>query len=322
MSKDTPSISVVITAYNSAAFLNDAVDSVLRQTLQPSEIVVIDDGSIDDTAMIAQSYANVGLRHIRQDNQGEGAARNRGILETSGEWIAFLDADDIWLDDKIQRQVEFAQSHPGTDMVSGHKIWWDVDENSRQLVKYGQVPAGNLYRELTVHNLVGGPSLMLIRRVMFEKAGVFRTDLRFGADWEMWLRIAKHTTIGFVDSPLIIYRWHKSNVSTKYMNQRVKIVEDISLDAIRSYRSPTTQIALYLRVKSRSQVDLTYESMRANSGWIRNLGHALCAFMIYPFENPGKKLRLILNSVLGKQIYNALKSKFLPTEEVEEWSLG
>ncbi len=168
MSKDLPRISAIITAYNSEAYLDDAIKSVLRQTLRPSEIVVIDDGSTDDSAKVAQSYANVGLRYVGQDNQGQGAARNRGIRETDGEWIAFLDADDIWSDDKLQRQLEFAESHPEIRMVSGNKLWWDVEENSYRLVRYGQVSAKNFYKELIVKNIVGGTSLMLIRRALFE----------------------------------------------------------------------------------------------------------------------------------------------------------
>jgi hypothetical protein len=84
-------------------------------------------------------------------------------------------------------------------MVGGNKLWWDVEKNTQLLVKYGQVPAKYIYKELIVKNIVGDPSLMLIRRTLFEQAGLFRTDLRIGADWEMWLRIAKYTSIGFIE---------------------------------------------------------------------------------------------------------------------------
>ncbi len=313
-----PRISVIITAYNSEAFLNDAIRSILRQTLRPAEIVVIDDGSTDNTGKIAKSYASVGLRYFRQDNLGEGAARNRGIHETNGEWIAFLDADDIWSDDKLQLQVEFAQSHPEIGMVSGNKLWWDTEENTRLLVRYGQVPAKYLYKELIVKNIVGDPSIVFVRRILFEKAGLFRTDLRIGVDWEMWLRIAKYTSIGFIDASLITYRWHKSNVSHIYMDRQIKTMENISLNAIKPYEHPLGRVELYLRVKSNCQVEMTFDAMRRNTSRTKQLKHALSAFLLFPFENSGKKARLIVRSLLGPRVYNDLKSRFQSTKEIEE----
>jgi glycosyltransferase involved in cell wall biosynthesis len=322
MNTGSPRISAITCAYNSEAFLNEAIKSILRQTLQPAEIVVIDDGSTDNTAKIAQSYANIGLRYVRQDNQGEGAARNRGIRETDGEWIAFLDADDIWADDKLQRQVEFAQSHPEIEMVGGNKLRWDVEKNMCLIVRYGQVPSQNLYKELIVNNIVGDPSIMLIRRTLFEKAGLFRTDLRIGVDWEMWLRIAKHASIGFIDAPLIIYRWHKSNVSHRYMDRYIETTENIAFDAINSYEHPIIRMELYFRVKSRSQVELTFDAMQRNISRAKQLKHALSAFLLFPFEDTGKKARLILRSLLGEQVYRALKAKFQSAEEIDEKPFG
>jgi len=322
MSKSLPRISAIITAYNSEAFLKDAINSILCQTLQPAEIVLIDDGSTDDTYKIAQSYANVGLQYFRQDNQGEGAARNRGIRETEGEWIAFLDADDIWSEDKLQRQIEFVRSHPEIGMVGGNKLWWDVEKNTQLLVKYGQVPAKYITKELIVKNIVGDPSLMLIRRTLFEQAGLFRTDLRIGVDLEMWLRIAKYTSIGFIDASLVTYRWHKSNVSHRYMDRRIKTMESISLNAINSYENPMTRIELYFRVKSNSQFELTFDAMREDISRTKQLKHALIAFLLFPFEDSGKKARLILRSLLGARLYLVLKSKFQSAEEMEEKQYG
>ena len=315
MSNYNSKIDAIICAYNSEAFLTDAIKSVFRQTLQPAEIVVIDDGSTDNTAGIAQSYANSGLRYVKQNNEGEGAARNRGIRETQSEWIAFLDADDIWLDDKLQRQFDFVQTHPEVGMVGGDKLWWDVKENTHSLIKYGRVPSDRLYKELIISNVVGDPSIMLIRRVLFERAGLFRTDLRIGVDWEMWLRIAKHTTIGFIESPLITYRWHSSNVSNRFTNHRVKTMESISLDAIRLYKNPVTRIELYFRMKSRSQVELTLDSIQVHASKLKQFQHALFAFLLYPFENSGKKIRLILQSLLSERLYITLKSKLQRAEE-------
>ena len=316
MSALPPRISVVITAYNSEAFLRDAIESVLRQTLLPSEIVVIDDGSIDETAQIAQEYSEVGVRYIWQENQGEGAARNRGIQETTGEWVAFLDADDIWLDYKLQHQIEYAQSHLETGMVSGYKWWWQVEDNYRYIVRYGQVPAKKLYRELTVNNIVGCPSLMLMKREVLEKAGLFRTDLRYGTDWEMWLRMAKFASIGFVNVPLIIYRWHASNVSTQYKDHRVSDMENISSQAIGSVKPAIVRLVLHARVKSKSQLILAHAAMDDNQPRAKQFKCALSAFLWAPFDTPGKKIRLILRSILGGKIYHNLKGKHKNSNEI------
>ncbi len=282
----------------------------MRQTFQPGEIILIDDGSTDGTGSMAHSYIDAGLKYIRQDNLGEGAARNRGICEAAGDWIAFLDADDLWVEDKLRLQVEFVQSHPEVGLVSGNKLWWDMEKDSYLLVRYGQIPARNLYKELIVRNVVGDPSITLIRRNLFDKAGLFRTDLRIGVDWEMWLRIARHTSIGFIDAPLIIYRWHQGNVSHRYTAQRIRTEEVISYQAINAYKHPLVRAELYLRVKSRSQVELTLDVMAKSKSKTERLKHALRAFLLFPFEDTGEKARLLLRSLLGDQIYLALKSKF------------
>ena len=119
-------ISAVITAYNSEFFVKDAIESVLNQSLPADEIVVVDDGSSDRTSGIVKQFGGRGVRYLYQDNLGPGAARNRGVYETKGELIAFLDADDIWLEHKNQMQRDFLLKHPDVAMVSGFAWWWNV----------------------------------------------------------------------------------------------------------------------------------------------------------------------------------------------------
>src|SRR5216684_1094167 len=105
--RSRPRVSAIIPAYNGEAFVADAIESVLAQTFPVSEIVVVDDGSTDQTAEVVERYASKGVRCIRQKNQGPTAARNRGIVQTTGELLAFLDCDDIWLPEKTALQVEY-----------------------------------------------------------------------------------------------------------------------------------------------------------------------------------------------------------------------
>ena len=117
-------VSVVITTYNYERFVAAAIESVLRQTVRPDEIVVVDDGSTDATAAVVARYAARGVRYIRQANAGPGAARNRGIRETRGDLIAFLDADDRWLPDKLARQLAHLRRYPAAGLVTGGE--WQV----------------------------------------------------------------------------------------------------------------------------------------------------------------------------------------------------
>ena len=273
--------------------------------------LLVDDGSMDGTKNIAQSFDGKVLKYIWQPNQGEGAARNRGIRDASGEWIAFLDADDIWLDDKLQRQIEFVRSHPEVGLVSGNKIWWDVEKDSRHLVKYGQIPIQKLNKELIVSNVVGDPSLVLVKRDLFERAGLFRTDLRIGVDWEMWLRIARVASVGFIDAPLAIYRWHPKNVSHRYFAQRIVSEENISLDALQHYPHHFERFELYMRVRSQAQLKLAYNIIERDNSRLKQFGYAFAALLWFPFEDSGKKIRLLLRAIVGVRIYHALKSKIL-----------
>lgn len=120
MNKIKPTVSVVIPCYNGAKYLRETLDSVLAQTYQVLEVLVIDDGSTDDSAAIAESYGPP-IRMIRQPNQGESIARNRGIEEAKGDWIAFLDADDLWLPSKIEQQIRFLEEND--EVLCIHTAW-------------------------------------------------------------------------------------------------------------------------------------------------------------------------------------------------------
>jgi glycosyltransferase involved in cell wall biosynthesis len=166
------SISVIIPAYNSAAYIEAALQSALEQTYPPSEIIVIDDGSADDTAAKAGSYP---VRVLRQRNGGPAAARNAGIREATGEWIAFLDADDSWIPEKLERQVGHL-GDPALGIVSSSARW------QSGLVSTEQLWEGN--RVLT--------SCCLARRRAIVEAGYFDEDpgLISLEDYNLWLRIA------------------------------------------------------------------------------------------------------------------------------------
>lgn len=206
-----PEVSVVIPSYNSAAYLPQAVDSVLAQTFRDVEVLVIDDGSTDDTAAVMGRYGEP-VRYIRQPNGGVSRARNRGIEESRGRYVAFLDADDTWFPQKLERQLSALDGK--TDYRVCYSGFVRVDSNLAPLGVHRGNPAGaTLAGLLTQGNQVGSICTVLVDRSLFDRTGGFDPQLSQCADWDMWVRLAVHTPFLYVDESLVTYRQHGENMS-------------------------------------------------------------------------------------------------------------
>jgi glycosyltransferase involved in cell wall biosynthesis len=170
------SVSVMITVYNGSPYLAEAIESVLTQTYRPVELIVLDDGSTDGSGDIAKRYGPV-LRYIRQSRGGMSAARNSAVREARGRFLSFLDADDRFRRDKLERQMEIMESDPSIDMVFGHVSEFVSPELDP--------PARALLRQPVHDTPWRTPNLMLVRRESFERVGLFSTSLRvgIGVDW-------------------------------------------------------------------------------------------------------------------------------------------
>jgi glycosyltransferase involved in cell wall biosynthesis len=204
-----PSVSVVIPTYNYGRFIAEAIESALGQTLTALEIVVVDDGSTDDTETVLRKFGGQ-VRYVKQLNIGVSEARNRGVDETKGELIAFLDADDIWEPTKLQKQAEqFAtdnrvglvhcgmrEFHSTTDKTLGFRV-----EGSD-----GQVADELLVWERPAINVSG--SAIMVSRKAIDEVGGFDPRLKCGEDWDLCYRIARKYQVGFVPEPLVNYRIH------------------------------------------------------------------------------------------------------------------
>lgn len=218
-----PTVSVVIPTYNRARFLPGAIASIRQQSVPCAEIVVVDDGSTDDTAAVLASLGE-GIRHIRQANAGPAAARNRGIREARGEFVAFLDTDDRWLPEKIARQLQVMASHPAVALVSADMAIEDehgarmVDSNfaKRGLRAFFEqldgAPVPEAPRRLLQLNFINTSTVLARREVLLE-LDCFDTRLRYGEDLELWLRIAARHPIACVPSVQEIRVEHSSNVT-------------------------------------------------------------------------------------------------------------
>lgn len=208
-------ISVVIPVYNGAKYIAQAVESVWAQDYAPLEVIVVDDGSTDETAAVLDSLEKQGpLRVIRQSNSGRSAARNRGIRESSGEWIAFLDADDYWLPGKLNAQFSALEKGQGDFAYSGTVV---VDDDGRWIRERPVTPSSCLINELIWGNRFATPTVV-VRKSLLQVTGAFDETLSVGEDWDLWLRLAAYGCAACVPNPLVAVRhgdWDGSRYALK-----------------------------------------------------------------------------------------------------------
>ncbi len=299
-------VSAIVTAYNGAAFVVDAIESILAQTRPVDEIVVVDDGSTDNTAEIVESYRAFGVRCIRQENRGLPRARNRGILETTGDLIAFLDCDDTWLPDKNRLQLDYLIAHPDAAMVSGHAWWWDPTTGRRWTERMG-APRSRLPRELMVYNCVGNASGTLIRRRIFEEVGLFDPAQIWAEDWELWMRVASRGEIGFIDRPLIVYRVVPTSLTHQRPWQRVSGCFQLSCEAIKKFRPALWRPILWARAWSKRELGLAVVALDQGLGRRPYLQHAAMALLSYPFEQSSMKLKHFTRAVTGSAFFRGYR---------------
>jgi len=235
-----PEVSVIIPTHNRAWVLKEAIDSVLAQDFKDFELIVIDDGSTDDTRQILDSYAR-DLIVLRQSNRGVSAARNVGIEAAAGHLIAFLDSDDLWLPQKLSAQVNFFNSNPDAVINQTEEIW--IRNGVRVNPKDRHHKFSGMIFERSLALCLVSPSAVMIKRALFDQIGRFDEDLPACEDYDLWLRISCRYPVHLIETPLIIKRGgHADQLSKapgldKYRIQALeKILESGRLDAD-SYRA-------------------------------------------------------------------------------------
>jgi glycosyltransferase involved in cell wall biosynthesis len=216
---------VIIPTFNCAAYLGCAIDSVLRQSYRDYEIIVVDDGSTDETPALASAYGKK-IRYLYQDNCGVSAARNRALKDSNGELFAYLDADDVWYPQKLARQIEFFDSHDDCGLL--HSDVSVIDEHDR--VIYARfnaetarsVPQNHCKRDILLRCHVQTPTV-IERRQCVEKVGGFNENLPVTQDYMHWILIAlEGWTFGYIDEPLAKYRWRAGSL----MSSKRRVLED------------------------------------------------------------------------------------------------
>ena len=211
-----PKVSVIIPSYNRAGFLEEAIESVLSQDYENFELIVVDDGSTDETRNIVKEYAER-ITYLYQDNSGVSCARNMGIKRSSGEYIAFLDSDDKWLPNKLSCQIEFFAANTHALICHTEEIWIRKGIRVNPMKKHKKY-SGMIFEQVLPLCIVSPSSVMIKRDLFFEKIGLFDESLPACEDYDLWLRIAARYPIYLIETPLIIKRGgHDDQLSGKFM---------------------------------------------------------------------------------------------------------
>lgn len=236
-----PKVSILIPAYNAMSYLPETLTTVFRQTYTDYDILIVNDGSTDHLIDWTQQLNDPRIRLITQENQGLAGARNTGLSLIQSEYVALLDADDLWEPTKLEKQVQILETQSQVGLV----YTWMVLAND-QGKSTGHVirsdPKDDPWRQLIEFNIVGCGSTPLIRRSCFETVGSFATDVSGADDWDMWFRIARQFKFAVVKEPLVRYRQSASNMSRNY-----SLMLETSRTLIeRAFRAAPTE-HLYLR---------------------------------------------------------------------------
>ena len=269
-----PIISVIIPVYNGEKTIGETMASVLQQTFADFELIVINDGSIDRTLEIISSLKDPRIKVFSYPNAGLAASRNRGISVAVGEYISFIDADDLWTPDKLEAQLKALQENPLAALAYS---WTDLIDELSQFIRIGGhvTVNGDAYANLLLVNFLENGSNPLIRRQALIEVGNFDEPLESAADWDMWLRLAARYPFVAVSVPQILYRVNSTSMSANVFKQEVetvKVIEKAFLQAPKSLQ--------YLKKYSLANVYkyLTYKALEGSPG--RDRGLVAARFMM------------------------------------------
>jgi glycosyltransferase involved in cell wall biosynthesis len=298
-------VSVVIATHNRAVQVRQAIDSVLGQSVPVREVIVVDDGSTDDTRTQLAAYGN-SIRVLHQENAGASAARNRAFQSARAAWIAFLDDDDVWLKSKIERQMALIEHNPRIGLI--YCSDYAVDEQLRILYPRNAAPEnrGDVFERLIVKNFIF-TSCVIARRDLIERADGMNPAYRFAEDWDLWLKIAATHTVDFVPEPLVWYRQSAAGCLTQEtsMAERLRDMETILTSAIKLRRLPRS-----VERRAWHDLEVQWAATFLNQGThARAVWHALQATALRPQSRKG--YQVLLNSMMPKRVREWVKQAVL-----------
>jgi len=222
----TKRISVVIPVYNGANFIANAIDSVLNQTIKPYEIIVVNDGSTDDTANQLAKFQNL-ITVLSIPNGGVSRARNLGVQTSKGDFIAFLDADDVWYENKLASQMEMFQRFPEVGFMCCNYVWFSNSVKAKvkhfspfenqEAILFDQPLQASPFEILLKDNIVGTCSNVIIKREVLDRVGLFNVSYKQSEDYDLWIRCSLATKVVLQSSVLLEKKTHDSNLTNNFL---------------------------------------------------------------------------------------------------------
>ena len=219
-----PKISIILPVYNGATTIQATIDSVLQQTFSDFELIIIDDDSTDHTLEILSQYTDSRIQVLSCSHRGAAASRNRGLKQASGEYIAFLDADDLWTPDKLEAQLNALQTHPKAAVAYSWTDYIDESGNWRQAGRHRRVN-GDAFAQMLRSNFLENGSNPLICRYALDDVGDFDESLTGGQDWDLYLRLAARYLFVNVPAVQIFYRIRNNSISANITRQEQQVVK-------------------------------------------------------------------------------------------------
>lgn len=225
-----PKISVNIACYNSEKYIARTIESVLAQTYRDFEIVIIDDGSTDGTGAIVRSFRDGRIRYFYKDNEGLSRTRNRGIEESLGEYIAFIDHDDVWVPEKLEKQIALFEGDPVLALVYSN-FYRLFDDGSKVLAHAKEQPAGYAFERFLYNYPVGLLTAMIRKRSFSEIGPAFDERLKIAEDFDVFMRILFRNKAAYIHEPLALYRMHENRATMvfkdRYVDEYEYVVEKL-----------------------------------------------------------------------------------------------
>lgn len=310
-----PKVSVVITAYNAMAYLPQTMESVLWQSFTDFEVVLVNNGSTDNIVEWVAQLKDPRIKLISQENRGIPRGWNRGIAHAQGEYITFLDADDLWDPTKLEKQVKILDENPEVGLVYNWVILIDeYSQNMGGLIRRHSIvkcdAEGDVRKSLLEQDIIGCGSSAMVRRACFEEVGLFDPSFTIAADWDMWVRIGLRYPFKVIKEPLTYYRKHSRSMTSNWQ----AALQDcgVAIEKIFSYVSPELQ---YLKARSYGRLYFYHARQRVQSP-ARDYQEAsllyrraICHYpqLAYCWQSLRLNVTIALLKLLGAERYNKLQ---------------
>jgi glycosyltransferase involved in cell wall biosynthesis len=273
----TFSVSVIIPTYNRAHVLERAINSVFKQTFRDFELIIIDDGSDDETPKLLEKICaqNKNCVSYTIENSGVSKARNIGVEKSSGEWVAFLDSDDEWLPHKLERQMSFISHHKNVPLVHGEEIWVRNGKRVNPKKKH-QKFGGDIFLKCLPLCVIS-PSASIIKKKIYLEMGGFDESFPVCEDYDLWLKITSLYPVGFIEDPIITkYGGHEDQLSRKYFA--------MDFWRVRALKNILQKRSLSEEIKKDVIDEILYKANILKQGYIKHQNHENLAFILEVIE--------------------------------------